>query len=43
MGFENINVETRQLELIYNLPKGEIAGLLRTTRAVVSRNIHESK
>ncbi|MGB5822204.1 MAG: Crp/Fnr family transcriptional regulator [Saonia sp.] len=40
---KNINGETRQLELINNLPNDEIAGLIGTTRAVVSRHIQELK
>ena len=40
---KNINGETRQLELINNLPNEEIAGLIGTTRAVVSRHIQELK
>ncbi|MBT8184958.1 MAG: Crp/Fnr family transcriptional regulator, partial [Eudoraea sp.] len=38
---KNINGETRKLELINNLPNDEIAGLIGTTRAVVSRHIQE--
>ena len=40
---KNINGETRKLELINNLPNEEIAGLIGTTRAVVSRHIQELK
>jgi len=40
---KNINGETRKLELINNLPNDEIAGLIGTTRAVVSRHIQELK
>lgn len=40
---KNINGKTRQLELINNLPNEEIAGLIGTTRAVVSRHIQELK
>jgi len=40
---KNVNGETRQLELINNLPNEEIAGLIGTTRAVVSRHIQELK
>lgn len=40
---KNINNETRQLELINNLPNEEIAGLIGTTRVVVSRHIQELK
>ncbi len=40
---KNINGETRQLELINNLPNEEIAGLIGTTRAVVSRHIQALK
>ena len=40
---KNINGETRQLELINDLPNEEIAGLIGTTRAVVSRHIQELK
>ena len=40
---KNINGETRKLELINNLPNEEIAGLIGTTRAVVSRLIQELK
>ena len=40
---KNINGETRKLELINNLPNDEIAGLIGTTRAVVSRQIQELK
>ena len=40
---KNINGETRKLELINNLPNEEIAGLVGTTRAVVSRHIQELK
>jgi len=40
---KNINGETRKLELISNLPNDEIAGLIGTTRAVVSRHIQELK
>jgi len=40
---KNINGETRKLELINNLPNDEIAGLIGTTRSVVSRHIQELK
>jgi len=40
---KNVNGETRKLELINNLPNEEIAGLIGTTRAVVSRHIQELK
>ena len=40
---KNISGETRKLELINNLPNEEIAGLIGTTRAVVSRHIQELK
>ena len=40
---KNINGVTRKLELINNLPNEEIAGLIGTTRAVVSRHIQELK
>ncbi|MGB5205101.1 helix-turn-helix domain-containing protein [Eudoraea sp.] len=40
---KNINGETRKLELINNLPNEEIAGLIGTTRAVVSRHNQELK
>lgn len=40
---KNINGETSKLELINNLPNEEIAGLIGTTRAVVSRHIQELK
>lgn len=40
---KNINKETRKLELINNLPNDEIAGLIGTTRTVVSRHIQELK
>jgi CRP/FNR family transcriptional regulator len=40
---KNINNDTRKLELINNLPNEEIAGLIGTTRAVVSRHIQELK
>lgn len=40
---KNINNETRKLELINNLPNEEIAGLIGTTRSVVSRHIQELK
>ena len=40
---KNINGETQKLELINNLPNEEIAGLIGTTRAVVSRHIQELK
>lgn len=40
---KNINNETRKLELINNLPNEEIAGLIGTTRVVVSRHIQELK
>ena len=40
---KNVNGETRKLELINNLPNDEIAGLIGTTRAVVSRHIQELK
>ncbi|WP_445956480.1 Crp/Fnr family transcriptional regulator [Yeosuana sp.] len=40
---KNINNKTRQLELINNLPNEEIAGLIGTTRVVVSRHIQELK
>lgn len=40
---KNINGETQKLELINNLPNDEIAGLIGTTRAVVSRHIQELK
>ena len=40
---KNINGETCKLELINNLPNDEIAGLIGTTRSVVSRHIQELK
>lgn len=40
---KNINGETHQLQLINNLPNDEIASLIGTTRAVVSRHIQELK
>lgn len=40
---KNVNGATRQLELINDLPNEEIAGLIGTTRAVVSRHIQELK
>jgi CRP/FNR family transcriptional regulator len=40
---KNINGETQKLELINNLPNDEIAGLIGTTRSVVSRHIQELK
>lgn len=40
---KNVNGETQQLELINNLPNDEIAGLIGTTRSVVSRHIQELK
>lgn len=40
---KNINGETRKLELINNLPNEEIANMIGTTRAVVSRHIQELK
>lgn len=40
---KNINEDTRKLELINNLPNDEIAGLIGTTRSVVSRHIQELK
>jgi CRP/FNR family transcriptional regulator len=39
----NINGETRELELINNLANEEIAALIGTTRAVVNRHIQELK
>ena len=39
----NINGKTRKLQLINNLPNEEIAGMIGTTRAVVSRHIQELK
>jgi CRP/FNR family transcriptional regulator len=40
---KNINGETLKLQLINNLPNDEIAGLIGTTRSVVSRHIQELK
>ena len=40
---KNIKGETRKLELINYLPNDEIAGLIGTTRSVVSRHILELK
>lgn len=40
---KNVNGETNKLQLINNLPNDEIAGLIGTTRAVVSRHIQELK
>jgi CRP/FNR family transcriptional regulator len=40
---KNINGETNKLQLINNLPNDEIAGLIGTTRSVVSRHIQELK
>ncbi|PQJ81175.1 Crp/Fnr family transcriptional regulator [Polaribacter glomeratus] len=40
---KNVNGETQELELINNLPNDEIAGLIGTTRSVVSRHIQELK
>ena len=40
---KNINGKTRKLQLINNLPNDEIAGLIGTTRSVVSRHIQELK
>ena len=40
---QNINLQSRTLEHINNLPNHEIASLLGTTRAVVNRHIQELK
>ena len=41
--FNHINDESKQLEVINNLPNDEIANLIGTTRTVVNRHIQELK